>query len=204
MNTFIVSDLHIDHFTDEKRNILVYDGRPFKTMDEMRKDIVTKTNERATKDDRLIINGDGMMGCNKFEKLIKFLDELTCENIYWVRGNHDGERFANKNGEMVEKGWSYDKKDFLIGEGYLKCIEDFLHVKWTQPHLFVCHYALRTWPDQGRGTFLCFGHSHNNLPDDPHTLSIDVCCNGNNNYPYSMDDIRAWMNMKTPKQVDHH
>jgi calcineurin-like phosphoesterase family protein len=50
--------------------------------------------------------------------------------------------------------------------------------------IVLCHYAMRVWPHHGRGAWQLYGHSHNNLPDDPLALSMDV---GVDTY-----DFRPW------------
>ena len=200
MHTWIVADWHLRH-----KNILKYDDRPFSTIEEHDKTIIERTNEKVKEDDRLIYVGDMVFGEKKFEAVIDFRKKINCKNIWYVRGNHDGESFYGADGKLIRKGWSYEQKDYAIEQLRLfKCIEDVLYVKWTIPHLFTSHYAHRTWPGQGKGTIHIYAHSHHNLPDDPHSFSMDVGCNGNNYYPYSMVDIRAWMNLKTPKPMDHH
>lgn len=38
----------------------------------------------------------------------------------------------------------------------------------------LCHYALRTWPGQGKGTLNLHGHSHGRLKPLPHQFDVGV------------------------------
>ena len=89
-------------------------------------------------------------------------------------GNHDGECFYNEKGIRVEKGWAYKDKEYLIGAKIFEDIQETMWIRWTNPWVFISHYAHRTWPDQGKGTIHLYGHSHLNLDIDPDVLSMDI------------------------------
>lgn len=77
MSTFFVADTHFD---DE--NILMYENRPFRSVEEMDQTLVDSWNSVISKSDTVYVLGD-------FGN-IDFLDNLNGTK-YLVKGNHDTE-----------------------------------------------------------------------------------------------------------------
>jgi len=70
--------------------------------------------------------------------------------------------------------------------------------------IVLCHYAMRVWDKSHYGTWMLHGHSHHTLPDDPHSLSLDVGVDGWNFTPVSMEQLNEKMSKKLWKPRDHH
>jgi calcineurin-like phosphoesterase family protein len=62
--------------------------------------------------------------------------------------------------------------------------------------IVLCHYAMRVWPHHGRGAWQLYGHSHNNLPDEPLALSMDVGVDTHDFRPWHFDEVQAVMQAK--------
>ena len=78
MNYFI-SDLHINH-----RNILTYDGRPFRTVEENNITIMDNWNQTVTPNDNVYILGDiGFGDPNKLAEYYRSLNGIK----HLIRGN---------------------------------------------------------------------------------------------------------------------
>jgi len=78
---YFTSDLHFDH-----ANIIRYDNRPFKDVNEMNTDLIRRWNARVKEDDTVYILGDfSWSGPQKTEEILK---QLTGKKIL-VKGNHD-------------------------------------------------------------------------------------------------------------------
>lgn len=82
MKTWITSDLHIGHWTDEKRNIIKYCNRPFKTIDEMNLTIQNNWNNLINEDDIVYNLGDYVFNGLK-------VDFHLNGKIILIKGNHD-------------------------------------------------------------------------------------------------------------------
>ena len=63
---------------------------------------------------------------------------------------------------------------------------------------------MRVWNRAHRGAWHLFGHSHGNLPDDPHALSWDVGVDNNDYAPIHLDELAVIMARKVFRAVDHH
>lgn len=55
-----------------------------------------------------------------------------------------------------------------------------------------------------RGAWNLYGHSHNSLKDDPHSLQLDVGVDAWDYRPASFEEVRERMSKKTFQPVDHH
>ena len=63
---------------------------------------------------------------------------------------------------------------------------------------------MKVWNTSHYGTWHLYGHSHDNLVDDPHAYSMDVGVDANNYKPLNIEDIGRHMENKVFKPVDHH
>ena len=58
------------------------------------------------------------------------------------------------------------------------------------------HYAMRTWNRQHKGAWQLYGHSHNNLPELPTLMSMDVGIDAHDYRPISFDEVKKHMEAK--------
>lgn len=120
---FLISDLHLDH-----KNIIGYEKRPFKTKEEMNKELVRRWNRTVKKSDTVYFLGDLSLG-----KTDDWLRKLN-GRIIFIKGNHDHSKktkFKDKI-ELKYKGhklflthWPQDKPDdwdgwMIHGHGHSK------------------------------------------------------------------------------------
>lgn len=104
--------------------------------------------------------------------------------VHLVRGNHD----------RLKAG---DEKLFAS-------VSDYKKVKVGDQKIYLLHYAMRVWNASHHGSWHLYGHSHGNLPDDPHARSLDVGVDPWEFYPVSYEQVAARMALKQWKPVDHH
>lgn len=97
------SDPHFGHWTSEDRNIIVYAGRPFDTIEEMDEALIANFNEVVSKDSRVLCLGD-MFLCS-YEKAEKIMQRLNGHKAL-VPGNHDRSlsRMSSLGFEIVAEG----------------------------------------------------------------------------------------------------
>ncbi len=182
---WFTSDYHLDHL-----NIIKYSNRPFSSVEEMNEAILDRVNQKVKFDDELYFLGDFVFGQGKLEKVPKFRKRINCDNIYYIRGNHDE--------------WSHKHYDDILHDGIFRWIKDVFYLKTVKPNVFLSHYCHKVWEASHKGVYHLWGHSHGTLPDDPNSLSMDVGVDCNNFYPYSYEDVKKLMANKTWTQVDHH
>ena len=78
---YYIADWHYDH-----ANIIHFDNRPFKTCEEMNKELVRRWNERVKTDDTVYVLGD-MFWC-KASDAVPILKQLNGQK-FLIKGNHD-------------------------------------------------------------------------------------------------------------------
>jgi len=193
-NYWFTSDLHLDH-----EKIIVYANRPFKNaagepdVDLMNKTLIDNWNAVVKTDDVIYILGD--ISCSSTpEKVEKHLCDLSGRKIL-IFGNHD--KRIRKDGRVMRHfEWTSDFAE-------VKIAPDPAAPQRTQ-HIVLCHYAMRVWNKSHHGSWQLYGHSHGNLPDDPHARSMDVGVDNWDFKPVSFEQVREHMNKKIWKPVDHH
>ncbi len=78
---FYIADCHFDH-----GNIIHFDNRPFKTVDEMNEEMIKRWNNAVTKADEVYILGDFCW--SKEDRWIEILEQLNGQKTL-ITGNHD-------------------------------------------------------------------------------------------------------------------
>jgi calcineurin-like phosphoesterase family protein len=95
-NTWFTADCHFGHF-----NIINYSNRPFKTTEEMNKELIKRWNERVKPEDTVYFLGDFGFKSNAGKgngdpvNLKEYVKKLN-GNIIFIRGNHDGNNKLNQ------------------------------------------------------------------------------------------------------------
>jgi len=95
MKIFIISDTHFHH-----ENIIKYSNRPFKSVEEMDKEMIKRWNNKVGKEDIVLHLGDFALGSDKEVKELK--DSLN-GTIFLLKGNHD-HKMLRKAGFIIIKG----------------------------------------------------------------------------------------------------
>ena len=168
---YFSSDLHLGH-----RAVLRMNGRPFETIEEMNRAIITNINARVHRDDTLYLLGDLAFRI-PVEEANELIAKLKCKKIL-IRGNHD------KN---------YDESLF---EG----VYDFLEINYGGHSISLMHYPMVEWPKSFHGSIHLHGHQHNNLEynvqqRDEGVRRYDVGVDANYFFPVSAKEIFAFMNV---------
>lgn len=125
--------------------------------------LIEKWNSTIGKKDVVYILGDFAFGSS--ESARKLLGKLHGKK-FLILGNHDGssDKLTNFFEQITQQKLVTFRKanyDFLE--------EDFM--------LFLCHYAMVTWPSKHYGVVQCMGHSHGRLDDyneESTDLRVDV------------------------------
>jgi calcineurin-like phosphoesterase family protein len=178
MGTFFTSDTHFGH-----KNIITFDNRPFKDIDEHDTTLIANWNKAVSNQDTVYFLGDfALCNPNRMNNIMYQLNGIK----YFIKGNHD-------------------KKPTIalycnVGV-YLGNLEE---IKIGSQRIVLCHYAMRVWNKSHHGSWHLHGHSHHNLSDDPNSLSIDVGINGYDYNPISFEQVSEIMSKKVYKPKDHH
>lgn len=166
---WITADLHLGH-----ENILKYCSRPFKTVNDMDRAIITNWNDMVGRDDIVYVVGDFTLGGLQIAR--RYFSQLA-GYIHIIPGGHD-RRWID---DMYRKG-----NTVTSASGYVVMIHQQI-VLLKQPSLVVLsHHSMRVWPHSHRGAVNLFGHSHGALPPWPNSLDVGV--DGNNMHPWQLED----------------
>lgn len=97
INIYFTSDTHFHH-----KNILNFENRPYKTVEEMNEDLIERWNSQVNDDDIVYHLGD--LCLSSFENTVNILKQLKGK-IILIKGNHDhSQKFTriNKMGLLHE------------------------------------------------------------------------------------------------------
>lgn len=168
------ADTHFGH-----ANVLGYEARPFRTVEEMDEALIRNWNAKVLPTDDIYILGDFTL---KGPSLANELLERLHGRKFLIRGNHDG--FA-------------DRKSFR--SDLLVWVKDYFELSWQGQSFVLCHYPFLSWNGMHRGCFHLHGHQHNercyNLRDrDDGIRRLDVGVDAQGMSPVSVEDILAFWN----------
>lgn len=172
---FYIADQHYGH-----KNIMSYDCRPFKTVEDMDAEMTRRWNETVAENDTVYVLGD--ISWHSEEKTCQIFSELNGKKIL-LRGNHD-------------------KFNSAIREQFIK-IYDYLEIKDNDRPVVLCHYPMPAFKNSFYGTFHLYGHVHvtmeNNMIDrlryEKEELYSKPC------EMYNVGCMMPWMDY-TPKTLD--
>ena len=134
--TFYIADLHFGHF-----NIVRYDNRPFKSVEEMDNTLIKNWNRVVSDADFVYILGD--ISWHDDNKTTEIFKQLKGNKIL-IKGNHD---LIKRNSELA--------KCFISVQDYCELYLD------KQNKVIMSHYPMPFWNGQFRDTVHLYGHVHN-------------------------------------------
>jgi calcineurin-like phosphoesterase family protein len=162
--------------------------RDFASVEEHDAYILEQLNRRVKPQDTLYHLGDFGLGYAWRDRMKSLREMIRCQRLILLLGNHD---------HLIENKKNEDIRSLFTRIEYL------YYGKMAGRAYVLCHYAMRTWPWQAQQSIHLYGHSHGNLPDDPHALSMDVgmdtCLFGHEKLtPYSLEEVVAIMDQHKP------
>ena len=146
---FYTADLHFNHL-----NIIAYEKRPFKDVDEMNTQLILNWNKKVGPDDEVYILGDFCFD-NNAKYVNNFLKRLNGKK-YLIKGNHDS--FLNSK--------NFDPSDF-------EWIKQYAEIKDGDYDVILFHYPIAVWNKKHHGSIHFYGHIHSNKAE-PHPLPWDI------------------------------
>lgn len=143
---YFISDLHYGH-----ENVLRFDHRPFEDVGKMNKAIINGINDTVNTDDELYIIGDIAM---KPGLAMECLEQINCERITLVEGNHDNVDVLAKSGLLYEV---IPYMRLMLSPSETGLDEKLCAI--------LCHYPILCWDRQRYGAIHLYGHVHIQIPD---------------------------------------
>lgn len=136
---YFISDLHFGH-----KNVLSFDNRPFRTIEEHDRALVSNWNHTVSDSDRVYLLGD--ISWHNPQKTIEIVKSLNGEK-HLIAGNHD--KKAVKNSvfrSLFEEITDYKELPLPDGTGVV-----------------LCHYPVPCFNNHYHGWYHLYGHVHNSF-----------------------------------------
>lgn len=130
---YYIADWHYNH-----ANIIHFDNRPFKTCEEMNKELVRRWNERVKTDDAVYVVGD-MFWC-KASDAVPILKQLNGQK-FLIKGNHDR---------------CHDS----AFKRYFNAIDDTMEIDDGGRKVVLSHYPIPCFKNHFYGWYHLYGHVH--------------------------------------------
>lgn len=133
---FYIADWHYGH-----ANVLGFDNRPFKTVEEMNDELIRRWNSVVENGDLVYILGD--MFWVKTTDAIPIMDRLNGQKIL-IKGNHDRVKDKTLAGKFVK-------------------ITEYLEIDDMGHRIVLCHYPIPCFKNHFYGQHHFYGHVHNSF-----------------------------------------
>jgi calcineurin-like phosphoesterase family protein len=183
-NVWFTSDYHIYH-----ENILkLGKGRPFASTEEMHAAIADRHNAVVRPGDRVFNLGDFALKC-KWEQAYAFRQRLMGQQ-HFLFGNHDN--VAWDMIRNVPNCFVWAKGDPDSPGAYVLRLKGYGDI----PKITIGHFAARTFTSSHKGSWNLYGHSHNQLPEEPRWLAFDVGVDCWDYRPVSIEEVAQKMKSK--------
>lgn len=139
MADYFISDLHFGH-----KNVLSFDNRPFRTIEEHDRALVSNWNRTVSDSDRVYLLGD--VSWHNPQKTIEIVKSLNGEK-HLIVGNHDKKAVKNSAfRSLFEEIKDYKELPLPDGKG-----------------IALCHYPIPCFNNHYHGWYHLYGHVHNSF-----------------------------------------
>lgn len=150
---YFTADQHYYH-----KNVIKYEDRPFKTIDEMNQTMIQNHNSIISNNDEVYMIGDiGFCQDYMMKSILKQLNGIK----YLIKGNHD------KFGKSVYEEFVW--------------VKDYYKLKYNNEKFILFHYPIYAWDCKHHGSYHIHGHvhttSHNDFFDSK-KFNVGVDCTG--------------------------
>lgn len=164
---YFIADPHLHH-----ANVIEYCDRPFGSIAEMDKAIISNWNKTVPHGSWIFILGDFCLGDRKMWKY--FLSQLP-GNKYLIQGNHD-------------------RDNNIPRDLFVDVIPGFLNLEIKDPEIgsqriTLCHYPMLSWYQSHCGSWQLYGHVHGRKLNTM-TTQMDVGVDSNNFNPVSYFGVK--------------
>lgn len=156
-NIWFTSDTHYGHknivlgetnWRNSEGKIPVEQVRNFPTTEEMNELMVENINKHVLPSDWLIHLGDWSFG--GYDKIKEFRDQINCNNIVLILGNHD---------HHIQRDTVGFRKLFSHIANYEEMRISREKSQGSQ-NIILCHYPIVSWNMMHHGSFMLHGHQH--------------------------------------------
>lgn len=161
---YYTSDTHFSH-----KNIIKYENRPFKDVEEMDNELIKRWNNKVTKNDDVYIIGDFA-----FKNHIEILKQLNGRK-HLILGNHD---------------FNFIKKENILKE--FDSVDIYKEITDGKYLVTMFHYPIKVWDKKHYGAIHLYGHIHTNVKEvdyKENEKAYNVGCDVNNYEPKTLKEL---------------
>ena len=167
--------MHLGHWSNSERNVIVYSNRPFDFIEEHDETLIDNWNSVVKDRDLVYINGD--FSLTSVEKTKEYLDRLRGKKIMIV-GDHDRQVWQCRD--------------------YFEEITPYKVIKPGKKKIIIFHWCIRAWQQSHYNSYHAYAHSHGTLPPIGKSwdVGVDTEYKGIGHkkfFPYSLDEFLAIM-----------
>lgn len=196
-NKFFTSDHHFYHYNiiDLCKRFAIDGRNKQEANDYMTELLIERWNSKIEETDEVYHLGD-FFWCGA-ERAITILDRLNGIK-YWVRGNHD------KVGPLEDQFvWVRDYYELKVHDNFKD--SDGKIKQYHQP-IVLCHFPLLSWNCMAHGAWHFHGHCHGSIDNTWNSTGLrkDVGVDTNDLYPYSYEELKNFLTLRTVVPTDHH
>ena len=184
-NIFFTSDYHAFH----KKILQLGKGRPFRSLDEHNSALVDRHNAVVRPNDLVYNLGDFAMSCG-WQQAYAFRQRLMGKQ-HFTWGNHDRPPTGSIAYDMIR-----NQPDCFEAVDYMFVLD--LQAYGVKYPVTVGHFFMGTYTKSHRGAWNLYGHSHNQLPEEPRWMSFDVGVDAWDFSPVSIEEVKKKMATKFP------
>lgn len=200
---YFTSDTHFGH-----QQKFIFEKRGYVSVEDHDSKLITTLNDHVRKNDILFHLGDFCLN-TKRERVDDILNQLTCENIYYIWGNHNA-GMKDIYRETVNDQFDVDDDTFIYPLTYknkLTFLGPYKEISINKKFIVISHYPFEIWNQQQNNVWHLCGHSHHGnpttLPTHKNGYCLDVGWDGYAR-PISYDEIADIMNNKQYYKKDLH
>lgn len=164
---YYISDLHLGH-----ENVILFDDRPFKSLDDMQETIIKNWNSKVQHQDDVYILGDLFWDNSVAPDVLPKLKG----HLHLILGNHD-----RVNAYM---------------KPYFEEITHYKEIKDNSVNVVLCHYPIAHWHNCDYGTVHLFGHIHNARDSRPFTEYMETM--RDRGFPYECYNVGCMLHRYEP------
>ena len=178
---FYTSDLHLGN-----SNIIKYENRPWKTVEEMDNNLIYLWNCTVSPDDDVYVLGDF---CFKGSRKAQIYLSALQGHIHLIRGNHD--HFLSQTSFIR---FLYDEHSKgMLGQRHLSVDTDgwYKHMQDGEREVVLCHFPILYWDGMDdRKSIHLYGHMHSrpNM-QHPHPDAFNVGVDVNDYRPVTLEQL---------------
>lgn len=135
---YFTSDMHFGH-----KNVLMHDGRPFDSVEEMDAELIARWNSVVREEDTVYVLGD----------------------ISWHKGNKTAEIFKQLNGHKHLIKGNHDRMHKDLDE-YFESVNPYAEIRYYGNTFILSHYPIHFYNKHHYGAVMLYGHVHNTQEED--------------------------------------